>query len=90
MTKIKGKIPTDVKAEAWIKLNGYDPFINDVFDLDGTLERIALVYGITKEDVAEDLNISDILPVYLECVKFVNSLVFSKLDKIASAGSKKK
>lgn len=90
MIAIKGKIPKDVKAEAWRRIGGFDPFHDGSFDMDGVVERIAVVYDLTTEEVLENLNISDILPCYLDCVKFVNGLVFSKLDKIASSGSKKK
>lgn len=80
---INGKKPGPVVAEAWRKLSGFDPFAGDKFDLDGTLERIALVYGLPVDEVAAGLQISDIIPCYLGCVRHVNGLVFSKLSEVS-------
>lgn len=88
MRKIKGIVPKDVKAEAWRKISGFDPFNGERFDFDGVVERIAVVYGLSTDDIEAELSVSDILPVYMDCVKFVNDLVFSKLNQMPD-GKKK-
>lgn len=88
MLTIKNKKPQDIKVAVWDKISGFDPFKDEKFDLQGTIERIADVYGLTADEVAEELAVSDVLPCYLDCVKFVNGLVLSKLGKLS--GGKKK
>lgn len=87
MLTINGKQPKDVTAEAWRKLSGFEPFHDGTVDITGTIERIAIVYGVTPEEVAAHISVSDVLPCYLDCVKLVNELVFSKLNKLS--GGKK-
>ena len=82
LVKIAGKTPTTVKAGAWRKLAGYDPLDNDRFDYDGTVERIAMVYGVTVEEVEDAVNIEDVLPLYLECVRYLDDKAFSKLGNL--------
>lgn len=90
MLTIAGKQPSDkIKAKVWRELAGYDPLAGDTFDFDGCIEKIALVYDVEPEKVTEELDISDVFPTFLECIKHVNGLVLSKLDtlpKNAEAG----
>lgn len=81
MREINSKVPHTVKMQAWRKLSGFNPFANDRLDLDGVVERIACVYDVDKSAV-EELDVSELLPIYFECVNFVNSLVLSKLEKM--------
>lgn len=82
MKQIHGKVPGDIKAVAWRKIAGYNPFEGDKLDIDGVLERIAICYDLPVEDVAAELSVSDILPVYMDCVRYVNGLVFEKLNQL--------
>lgn len=90
MKAIKGIVPKDVKAGAWRKIAGFDPLKDNEINFDETIEKIAIVYGLTTEEVAEELTISEVLPVYLDCVRFVNDLVFSKLNQIPESKKKVK
>ena len=83
MRKINGKVPSEVKAQVWRELAGFDPLANDTFDYEGTIAKISLVYGVDAAAVEAELALSDVLPVFLECVAFVNSKVFEKLNKVA-------
>ena len=83
MRKINGKEPSEVKAQVWRELAGFDPLANDSFDFDGTVAKIALVYGVDASVVEAELALSEVLPVFLECVEFVNGKVFEKLNKVA-------
>ena len=51
------------------------------FDVDGTVYFISQVRNKSVEEV-ENMAIDDLLPEFIECVKEVNSKVFSKLDKM--------
>lgn len=83
MRKINGKVPSEVKAQVWRELAGFDPLADNTFDCEGTIEKIALVYGLDATVVEAELALSEVLPVFLDCVAFVNSKVFEKLDKVA-------
>lgn len=89
MREICGKKPGSIKAVCWRKMAGFDPLSGDKFDFNGALERIALIYGLTTEQVEEDLELADVLPVYLDCVGFVNDCVFSRLNELSDHGKKK-
>lgn len=77
---IAGKKPGAVKAKVWRELAGYDPLENDAFDFDGCVEKIALVYDVTPDEVVDTLDVSEIFPTFLGCIEYVNGLVLSKLE----------
>lgn len=83
MRKIKGVLPKSVKANIWRKIVDFDPLKDNVFHYDDTVEVIAEVYGIGAEDVEAELELSEILPTFLECVEFVNKQVFMKLEGVS-------
>lgn len=83
MKKIGGKLPTSVKAGVWRELAGFDPLEKDTFHYDDTVKRIALVYGVDVETVEKELELSEVLPVFVDCVSFVNGQVIAKLNKVA-------
>lgn len=83
---IDGKIPEPgkLKARAWKKVMEFEPVTADgVMDVDGAAEIIALVYNVDKDTVLDTLLIEEIMPVTIECVRFVNNLVNKKLDSVA-------
>lgn len=82
MITINGKTPETVTVKAWKELAGYNPIKDNRLDVSGTVDRIAMVYNVTVEDVENELNMDDLLPCFLECVTFCNELVFKKLDVI--------
>lgn len=86
MRKIAGKEPKNLKAKIWRELAGYDPLANDEFDFDGCVEKIALVYGVSADEVVEELDLAEVFPVFMDCIRFVNSLVLSKLDAAPKNG----
>lgn len=75
MREIAGKTPDKIKARTWKEFAGYDPFKDDNFDLDGTAERIAMVYGLTAEQVLDELTVDEIFPTFLDCVHHINAQV---------------
>lgn len=84
--KIKGKELGKIKAKTWRELNGYDPLANDVFDYDGLVQKIAELYGLSVEDVEEELTMDELLPLWIEIVNYINAQVFAGLDKIPKNG----
>lgn len=82
MLKIAGKLPENVKVKVWRELEGYDPLNGGDIDVEGTLEKIAMVYGLDVDVVAEELALDDLLPTYIECIKYVNDIVLSKLKNV--------
>lgn len=75
MRPIAGKTPDKVKARTWKEFTGYDPFEGDTFDFDGTVTRIADIYGVTPEQVMDELDIDELFPVFIDCVKHINAQV---------------
>lgn len=86
MREIKGKVPGKIKAGTWREMNGYDPLKDGAFDYEGLVTRIAKLYGVTVEDIEADLDVEELLPIWLECINFVNGQVFAGLDKIPKNG----
>lgn len=70
-----------VTVKLWREINTFDPLKDGNFDVDGTVYFISQVRNKSVEEV-ENMAIDDLLPEFIECVKEVNSKVFSKLDKM--------
>ena len=89
MVEIAGKKPgKDIKARVWRELAGYDPLEGDKFDYTGCIEKIALVYDVTPEQVESELDLADVFPTFLECIAHLNGLVLSKLDTLPKNGER--
>ena len=86
--EINGIKPGKVKAKVWRELQGYDPLEGDKVDFEGCINKIAMVYGTDAAFIEDNLDIDDILPTFLECVHYVNGLVFSKLSVLPKNGEK--
>lgn len=82
MIKINGKLPVAPRVRTWRELEGYNPLAGDKIDVNGCIERIALVYGLSVEEVEEHLELSDMLTCYVDCVEYVNNVIFEKLNGI--------
>lgn len=78
---IAGKTPDKIKARVWREMTGFDPFKDDRFDFNGTVERIALFYGVTPDEVLDELDVSELFPTFVGCVKYLNSQVLRALDE---------
>ena len=74
--------PKTVKAKVYRELVGYDPLKDAVFDYDGIVEKIALVYGVEKQDIEDNFELSELLPEFLRCVRFVNGEVLKNLEDV--------
>jgi hypothetical protein len=87
---IDGKVYTakSPKASYWRKMVLFDERQKDIPDKDylfAHAELIAEVFDdpfVTGESVLENLNVDDVRPKYLEVVKWIFSLVNSKLGKL--------
>lgn len=88
MRKICKKLPDKPKAKVWRELQGFNPLEDGKFNYNATIEKIALVYGLTVEEVEADLGLDEVLPVFLECVEYVNDFVFAKLQAIPKNGKR--
>ena len=75
-----------ITVKMWKDINTFDPMENGVFNVDGTVERVAMVTGKTVAEV-EEMPMNELLPTFLECVKTVNREVFAKLDVMPKNGS---
>ena len=82
MLLINGKGPVPPKVKTWRELETFNPLANGNVDVEGTLQRIALVYGTDIETVAENLDLADLLPTFIECIKYVNGVVLEKLQDV--------
>lgn len=87
MRTIAGKKPGKIKVGVWRDLNGYDPLQDGNFDYTGLVERIAKIYGVTVEDVESELSVDELLPLWIDCVNYVNGQVFAGLDAIPKNGA---
>lgn len=82
MREIAGKTPGSVKVKVWRELEGFDPLADNVIDVEGTLKRIAMVYDLPVDTVADELELNELLPLYIDCVKHVNGIVLEKLKSV--------
>ena len=87
MRKICKKLPDKPKAKVWRELQGFNPLEDGKFDYGGTITKIAMVYGLTADEVEAELGLDEVLPVFLDCIEYVNSFVFAKLQAIPKNGS---
>ena len=78
------EMPKTVKAKVWRELVGYDPLKDGVFDYDGCVEKLALVYNVDKETIEEEMELHEMLPAFVKAVDFVNSQVVRGLKEIPS------
>lgn len=83
---IAGQIPVkeNIKAKCWTLVMEFEPVNKDtgMFDLPGAMRVIATVYNVSEDDVAETLTVPEVMPVVIDCVKFVNALVDDKLNTV--------
>lgn len=70
-----------VTVKVWKDINSFEPIVNDMLDVDGTVKRIAAVRGKTVEEI-EEMPIDELLPEFLRCVNETNRAVFAKLNKM--------
>ena len=72
-----------ITVKLWKDITGYNPINVETgeFDVNGTMDVIMQVKGKSKEEL-EAMDISDLLPEYLDCVKMVNEAVFAKIGQL--------
>lgn len=75
-------LPKTVKARVWRELVGYDPLADGVFDYDGCVEKLALVYDVDKQAIEDNFELSELLPAFVKAVEFVNSQVIAGLNEL--------
>lgn len=86
MYTIAGHQPKPPKVKVWRELEGFDPLKDGQINVEGTLEKIAMVYDLPVDTVAEELELADLLTCFLDCVKFVNGVVLEKLKNMPKNG----
>ena len=72
-----------ITVKLWKDINCFEPIKGNVLDVDGTIDLIAKVKGKTIEEM-EEIDIADLLPMFLECVHEVNAKVFEKVAQFRS------
>ena len=70
-----------VTVKLWKDVATFEPIKDDMLDVDGTIDIIMRVKGMTKEET-EALPMEELLPTYLECVSEVNKTVFKNVGKL--------
>ena len=70
-----------ITVKLWKDVATFEPIKEDMLDVDGTIDIIMRVKGMTKEET-EELPMEDLLPLYLECVSEVNKAVFKNVGKL--------
>lgn len=75
-----------ITVKLWKDINCFEPIKGNVLDVDGTIDLIAKVKGKTIEEM-EEIDIADLLPMFLECVHEVNAKVFEKVAQLPKNGS---
>ena len=87
MKEIAGKTPsTSLKVKVWRELEGFDPLKDGEINVEETVKKIAMVYDLPVDTVSDELELSDLLPVFIDCVKHVNGIIFEKLKTIPKNG----
>ena len=71
----------------WKELITFEPIRDGVLDIDGTIQCIASAKGKTTDEIEAETAIEDVLPMFIECVRSANNLVFERLDKMPKNGS---
>jgi len=75
-----------ITVKLWKDINAFEPIKGNVLDVDGTIDLIARVKGKTIEEM-EEIDIADLLPLFLECVHDVNAKVFEKISQMPKNGN---
>lgn len=76
---------TNITVKMWKDITTFEPIVNNMLDVDGTVKRIAEIKGMTIDEV-EQMPMEKLLPTYLECVKLVNDTVFAKISQLPKNG----
>lgn len=74
----------EIKARTWRKIMEFDATRNDILTVDAVdkyCEIIATAFGVTVDDVLDNLNLDDVVPKYFEVFDAVVKLLFSKFNK---------
>lgn len=74
-----------ITIKDWKDITTFEPIKDGILDVDGTIQRIAKIKNISVEEV-EAMDVSDLLPEYLNCVRAVNESVFAKISKLPKNG----
>lgn len=74
-----------ITIKDWKDITTFEPIKDGILDVDGTIQRIAKIKNISIEEV-EAMDVSDLLPEYLNCVRTVNESVFAKISKLPKNG----
>lgn len=82
MREIKGKTPISPKAKVWRDFEAYKGT-----DVNEIARLIGEIYGLTAEEILEEVDIVDLAPLYLDCYKYIIDLYNRKLGTIPNAVS---
>ena len=82
---IDGKeIPMKTKARLWGVIMKFDKDAADIpreEEVDRYCEIIAVAFGVTTDEILDNLELDDVAPKYYEVYNAVVNLLTSKLDK---------
>lgn len=93
MRKIAGKEPlTRVKARVWREFAKFNEksALEWLDNEDGLVDLagcIGQVYGLTAEEVLDDLAVDEIMPVYGDCWTYLLDMITGRLPKNATGDS---
>lgn len=75
-----------ITVKLWKEVSEFNPMENGELNVDKTVKLISQVKEIPVEEV-EKMDISDLLPEFLDCVRIINTKIFAKVDKMPKNGS---
>lgn len=73
-----------IKARLWRPIMQFEEErknISEVEGIDKYCEIIAIAFGVTKDEVLDNLELSDVLPKYFEVYKKVTKMLSAKIGK---------
>ena len=73
-----------VKARFWREIIHFDEVREEIETKDFVDEHariIALAFGVTQDEVLDNLSVDDILPTYAKTLRYVISLLSAKINK---------
>lgn len=76
------KMMPTIKARAWREVMQFEESRKDIKTLDAVekyCEIIALVYGVTLDEVLDNLEISDVIPTYFSILNRIVAMLTEKL-----------
>ncbi len=82
MREIKGKMPISVKARVWREFEACKGS-----DIPEVARLIGEVYGLTADEILDEVELEDLAPLYIECYRYIIDLYNKKLGTIPNAES---